>query len=338
MFDRKNAFSIKIEDSDNPNGNYDINSFVVVGNDLFFFTESKIYRALTASTIDPTNKHPNTRHSYEKKYDIGSASPFVARVIIQFADIINFLYIPENEIKDLLSFIWNANQYLLNSFLIDTSIVKETTKLLPLCDKIIENHKNSSSIPALPQISNFEENVRVYLSNAKLFLIECFRLLNIFYKMPFNTRKAANFTTHLEWLEKKLGKDHRITQLISQDLDWIRLISECRNALEHSEKGQEVKFRNVSLLPGNKFSGPAWSCDLTKKLGFKFDFVDLINDLVTFSHNMLHFFEELFLVCVDEKLSKNNVLTLGKIPEENINTKCPVLYKVTLRKGFLNNK
>ena len=334
-FNRNDPFSIEIKNPDNPEEIDPINSSVVVGDDLFVIKENSIYRILTSETIDPKNNYPDTKHSYEKIFDLGASSPYVARAIIQFEEIIKFLSFNQSKQKDLLSHLWNANQYLLNAFDCDKSIVEEATNLLPKCDSIIEKHKNRSSIPALPQIPDLENKVRTYLNNAKLFLIESFRLLNIFYKMPFGGRKAAHFDSHLEWVKKNLGEKHSITKLISQDLEWIRLISECRNAIEHPEEGQEIKIRNISLSAGNKLSGPAWGYDLRKKLDIQFDSVDLINDLSVFSYNMLYFFEELFLICIDENLAIHKLWMLSRIPENKINKKCPIKYTVTLKNEFV---
>lgn len=335
MFKRNDAFSIEIKNPDNIEEVDPIHTSIVVDNELFVIKEKSIYRVMTADTIDPDHKHPDTKHSYEKIFDIGSSSPYLARVTIQFDEIIKFLSLPKKEHEKLLSYLWQANRYLLNAFVIDTFLVEETTKLMPICDKIIEENKSKSSIPAFPQIPDLEGNVRTYLNNAKLFLIESFRLLNIFYKMPFGGKKIAHFNSHLEWVEKHLGKDHHIVKMISRDLGWIRLISECRNALEHPEDGQEVKFRNLTLLPSNKFSGPGWSYDLTKKLNLKYDFVDLINDLSIFSHNMLHFFEGLFLISIDGKLADSKILALAEIPDKDISLNCPIKYRVTLKDACL---
>jgi hypothetical protein len=311
-----------------------INSSIVVDDELYVFKENSVYRIMTAESIDPDHEHPETKHSYEKIFDIGSSSPYLARITIQFDEIIKFLSLSKEEHQNLLSFLWQANRYLLNAFVIDTSLVKDTTKLMPVCDKIIEENKNKSCIPAFPQIPDLEGNVRIYLNNAKLFLIESFRLLNVFYKMPFGGKNVAHFNSHLGWIEKNLWKEHHIAKMIARDLGWVRLISECRNALEHPEKGQEVKFKNLTLLPGNRFSGPAWSYDLTNKLKIKYDFVDLIHDLSVFSYNMFHFFEELFLFSVNEKLANNKILALAEIPEKDINLKCPIKYKVILREEY----
>ncbi len=335
MFSRNDAFSLEIKDPNDSDEVDPINSSIVVDDELFVFKENSIYRIMTAETIDPGCKHLDTKHSYEKVFAIGSSSPYVARVIIQFEVIIKFLYLSKEEHNTLLSYLWQVNRYLLNAFVIDSFIVNQTTELMPICERIVEENKSKSSIPAFPQIPDLEGNVRIFLNNAKLFLIENFRLLNIFYKMPFGGKKVAHFNTHLEWAKKQLGEEHHITKMISGDLDWIRLISECRNALEHPEKGQEIKFRNLTLLPGNKFTGPSWSYDLSKKLKLKYDFVDLCNDLSVFSHNMLHFFEEFLLICVKEKLAESKILDLGKIPDQDVNLKCPIKYKVTLKEEYI---
>lgn len=337
MFNRNDAFSFKIKDPNNPDEVDPINSSIVVNDELFVIKENSIYRIMTAETIDPEGKHLDTKHSYEKVFSIGSSSPYVARVIIQFEEIIKFLSFSKQEHDKFLSFLWQANGYLLSAFLIDSFIVKKTNELIPECDRIIEENKSKSSIPAFPQIPDLEGSVRTYLNNAKLFLIECFRLLSVFYEMPFDGRKSAHFNKHLEWVNEHLGPEHNIVKMISNDLDWIRLISECRNAIEHPEEGQEVKIRNLTLLSGNKFSGPSWSYDLTKKLNIKYNFVDLINDLSTFSHNMLHFFEDFLLLCVKDKLIERTILDLGEIPEQKIDPKCPIRYKVTLKEKFIKN-
>lgn len=335
MFNREDAFSLEIRDQNNTNGVDPIHKLIVVDDELYVIKEKSIFRTLTAEVIDPENQHSDTRHSCEKVFDIGSKSPYVARLIMQFSEIIKFLPFDQNDIRKLLSYIWNANVYLLNSLSKDMAIVREATSLLAVCDKIIEQNKAKSTIPAFPQISDLESNIRAYLNNAKLFLVECFKLLNKFYEMPFNSKNSAHFDIHLEWAKKNIGKDHRITQMITSDLFWIRLISECRNALEHPEEGQKIKIRNLTLMQGNKVSGPTWSYDLTKKLDIKYDFVDLINDLSVFSNNMLYFFEEFLLICIEEKLTSSKMLTLAKLSEKSIDIRCPVKYIVTIKESYI---
>jgi len=274
MFNRNDAFSFAIRDPNNPDEVDPINSSIVVDDELYVIKENSIYRIMTADTIDPDRKHLDTKHSYEKIFSIGSTSPYIARVIIQFEEMIKFLSLQKEDQNNLLSYLWQVNKYLLTACEIESFIFTKTTELAPICDRIIEENKRKPSIPAFPQIPDLESNIRIFLNNSKLFLIECFKLLHIFYKMELNDREAAHFNTHLNWARKHLGEDHHISNMISDDLFWIRLISECRNALEHPEKGQEIKFRNMTLLPDNKFSGPSWSYDLTKKLNLKYDFVD----------------------------------------------------------------
>ena len=50
---------------------------------------------------------------------------------------------------------------------------------------------------------------------------------------------------------------------------------------------------------------------------------------------MLHFFEEITLLSIDEKLKENKMLTLYKLEESKVNKQCPVAYAITLRAEFL---
>jgi hypothetical protein len=337
MFNRNNPFSIEIKDPNNPDDVDPVNSLIVVNDQCFAIRENSVYRILTAETIDPEAKHPDTKHSYEKVYPIGSSSPFLARVTIQFNEIIKFISLPKKEHEKFILYLWQANKYLINAHIVEALILRKATELLVVCDNVIEENKTKPTIPALPQITDLEENVRIFFNNAKLFLIESFRLLNIFYQMPFGGRVVAHFDVHYEWAEKKLGGNHQITKMLSTDLPWIRHISECRNALEHPEEGQEINLRNFSILPGNKFTSPCWSYDLSKKLKLKQDFTDLCNDLCVFSDNMLHFFEDLLLLCVNEKLEKTKMLVLAQIQDNKLDSKCPIKYSVTLKEEFIKN-
>ncbi|MFA6815772.1 MAG: hypothetical protein WCS73_05705 [Lentisphaeria bacterium] len=167
---------------------------------------------------------------------------------------------------------------------------------MPKCDELIEKFKTKSTIPPLPKVPGLDEHVRIFFNNAKLFLIETFRILHIFYGLPFNGRNATHFTSHLTWLGKNLNSNHQITKLIQQDMSWIRLISESRNALEHPEEGQKIQIFNIRIMHDNKFSLPAWSYNLSKKLQKTQGQTDLINDFDVLLHNMLHLYPHFSLI------------------------------------------
>jgi len=335
MHNRDDAFSLQIVDPDFPENNTPLVTSLNIGDDLILFKTDGIYRSLIADTIDPESNYPKTSHTYEKIYSIGTESEYVSRVIVQFEKIIKFVKIKDQTTSDFIQIIWEANKLLLNSLNSFLKVYFSVKELMPKCDEFIEKFKIKSTIPALPKVPGLDEHVRFFFNNAKLFLIETFKILHIFYDLPFNDRNAAHFTSHLTWLEKNLNSDHQITKLIQQDMSWIRLISESRNALEHPEEGQKIQIFNMRIMPDNKFSLPAWSYNLSKKLQKTQGQTDLINDFEVLLHNMLHLYEDLLLISSSENLN-SKIVKLYKLPD--ISKKCPIHYKVTLNPEILDNK
>jgi hypothetical protein len=332
MFNRDAAISMQFSDPDNPEQEQCITHALNIGGQFLILTKTAIFRMLTAETVDPERKHPDTRHSYEKLYSIGTQTPMIARTIIQFEEILG-LAIQEREQKEkLLLQVWECTKILLACEKSLYHIYSNTMDLMPKCDQVIETHKNKANIPALPKIPDLDTHVSEFLLNGKLLLINSFNFLHDFFGMPFNGKNAAHFDKHQQWIEKQFGKVHPIHQMISDDINWIRLISECSNAIRHPEKGQTIEVENITLKPGNQFSIPAWRYDLTKKgLGRQDDFTDLLHNFGIFEHNMVTFFEELLILCIQEKIKDHPIFSLYKKKAEHVQQDCPVLYEINLK-------
>jgi hypothetical protein len=86
MFNRDSAISLEIKDPDDPDQEHHIKHMLSLEAQLLIFSITGIFRALTADTIDPERTHPDTRHSHEKIYSVGTSSGLVARTIIQFKE------------------------------------------------------------------------------------------------------------------------------------------------------------------------------------------------------------------------------------------------------------
>lgn len=336
MPNRDDAFSLQIVDPDFPENSTSIVTSLNIGEDLFLFKTDGIYKLLTADTIDPESSFSNTSHTYEKIYPIGTESEYVSRILIQFEEIVKFVNFKDTTVSEYIQTIWESNKLLLNSLNSLVKVYSSVNELSPRCNELINRFQSEPTMPPLPKVQDLEEHVRNFFNNAKLFLIEIFRILHVFYDLPFNGRNAAHFTSHLTWLEKNLNNGHQITSLIQQDMDWIRLISESRNALEHPEEGQKVNIYNIRIMPDNKFSLPSWSYDLSKKLGKTKDKTDLIHDFEVLLHNMLHLYEDILLIASSENFNSKAVV-LYKLNKQDISTNCPIHYRATLKKELLDN-
>jgi len=331
MFDRNSAFSMEIRDPSDPEDKSPIVQMLTIGNELLFFKESSIHRALTADTIDPEKSDLTTRHSGEILYSVGAANSFVARMILQFRDMIGLAIYQTARENEVIQHVWEANKLLLECEKAFYHIYKHTMELMPKCDEIVEANKSKSAIPAMPKVPDLETHVSDFLINGKKFLVAAYRLLELFYQMPMDGKNEAHFDKHRVWIEAKLGKEHPIYKTLESAEPWVRLIAECSNAVRHKETGLKLEIQNFALNPGNKISSPGWRYDLTKKgLERHDDYTDLIVDLDVRIYNMLTFFEEVLLLCLQGEL-KDAALMIFRIPNEKINPKCPIAYEVNLR-------
>jgi len=120
--------------------------------------------------------------------------------------------------------------------------------------------------------------------------------------------------------------------MLEQDKEWVKKIAEIRNAIQHPEKEQRIEIKNLTLMPGNKFSTPAWKYDLTKKnIGKQSDWTDLVHDFNVYLYNILTFFEELLILSLKDKFLKNSFLDIYKKNEKDILKECPMVYEVNKR-------
>ena len=323
---------MEIRDPDNPDDNSPIVQMLTIGNELIFFKETSIHKALTADTIDPQKSKMNTRHSHELLYSVGASNSFVARMILQFHDMIRLALPGGSNADDLIQRVWDDNKLLLECEKSFYHIFRHTIDLMPKCDEIIEAHKDKPSIPAMPKVPDLKTHVSDFLINGKKFLVAAHRLLNVFYDLPLNGNNEAHFGKHASWIKRNLGDNHPIYETLTANNRWIRLISECSNAIRHDEPGLRLEVKNFSLEAGNKFSAPAWRFDLTKKgLENQKHYTDLIYDLDVRIYNMLTFYEEILILCLKDELEGNKLLDIFRINEDLINPKCPSLYEINLK-------
>ncbi|MGR5062005.1 hypothetical protein [Photobacterium sp. DNB22_13_2] len=335
-YDRDSAFGFEVKDPDNPDIQDAIIETLVIGESLYLLKANSIFRMLTADSIDPHRTELETKHSYEKIFDFGCASEYVARVLMQAAKLAPYISNADMDKDQVLSHIWGMNRLLLNCRKVVVELEDLYQDLIPKCNKIILVNQNNDFMPALPKIPELESRVRVFLTNAKLVLIDTFKFLSLFYSIPITDRNESHFNKHLEFLSDRLGTNNEIVKLLSQDMDWIRLLSECRNAIEHSGTGQSIEIENFGIKPGNRFCSPAWTYDLTKKLEIKNGPHDLLNDLDVLCSNMMHLIEDILVLVTVENLESHPILELYKLNETSIKPECPLRYDVTIKSKLVN--
>jgi len=331
-FDRNSAFSINLADP-GANEKGPIHSMITIEDRLFCFSEKSIKEILTAEKIDPENESPDTRHSFQTIYNIGTSNSFVARTIIQSNEILNSLILKEGiDKQQILKQVWICSKLLFTCEESFHRIFTQTSELMHQCDDLISNHKEKTFIPQLPQVVDFEQHVVSFLGHAKRCLEASHKLFCIFYNSP---DFAANFKSYRDWITKNKPDCKELIRILEQDKNWIQLIAWYRNALDanHSQPKFRVTIENFKLHNGNKFSNPSWRYDFRAKKNGDLQEVasDIITDMDIHLTNLLTFFEEIFLLCIQDNWDDRFKFRLFKHPEDKINKKCPLLYFVSLK-------
>lgn len=331
-FDRNSAFSINVSDP-NSNDKDSIHSMITIEDRLFCFAEKSIKEILTAETIDPDNEYPETRHSFQTIYNIGTANSFVARTIIQSNEILNSLILKDGlDKQEILNHIWACSNFIISCEDSFNKIFIQTNELMYKCDEIITKHKGGTFIPQLPQVDDLNQHVVSFLGNAKRFLEASHSLFCIFYGSPYYD---ANFKCYRDWINKNKPECKELIRVLEQDKEWIQLLAWYRNALDvnHSQPRFMVTINNFKLHKGNKFSNPSWRYDFRAKNGGNLQEIasDIITDMNIDLTNLLSFFEEIFLICVKDNWDTRFQFELFRRPEEKIDKKCPLLYFVSLK-------
>jgi len=329
---RNDAFSINIADNSSDK-NDSVQYLINLQGSFFSFTNNGISELLPAEKIDPDNLHSDTRHSYQKIYSIGCENSYVARTIIQTKQILDSLILNKSLDKQtILNHVWDCSKLLFKCEESHYNIYGDIMKLMPVCDSVIEQGKKGSSISTLPQVNDLEGQVAIFLGNAKRYLEKTHELLCLFYKASNND---ANFEAYRAWTGKNMPDRNTIIELLEQDKDWIQIIAWSRNALEinHSEPQFDVKIENFKLNPGNKFSSPRWKYDFSARQGpVHNDFSDILIDMDVYLSNLLTFFEELFVCCIQDSCDEKYNFEICKQQSQNIDIKCPTVYFVSRKR------
>lgn len=331
-FDRDGAFSIELG-TDKENG---IQQMLTLNENLYVFSTKKIYRVRTANDVDPARQAPETRHSYQEIYPVGCSNAFVARSIIQAKRILDGVILkPELAKAKLLDSVWDTTQLLLQCENAHFRIYNETLSLLTEVDDLVERSKSLTAIPSLPQVIDLDERVSSFLGSGKRFLEKAHALLCIFYDCP---DQGSNFRAYREWMSANRRGSKQVVDLLSGDQEWIRFVAESRNALSvnHARPKFVLEVQNFTLRPGNKVSAPSWRYDLSERGGPVQDYwSDIVKDMDTHLHNMLTFFEELYILCVLDNRDQRLPIEFGvyRIPADEVSEKCPVLYVARATRG-----
>jgi hypothetical protein len=261
----------------------------------------------------------------KKISNVGSSNPIVARLSLQFDEIINFYNLPDGVRKDIVHVLRNdIQQRLLACEKIAIELNNEIVDELKTIKEKGLKTQSSGKVLELPHIIRLEERIEAYLYNAKSCLRDILKIYNIVFGTDFT---EARYDRAIKWASEKFGEEDALTRLLKADQGlWIPQVVKIRNAVEHPGghsgflrvQNFEAKLDNAQVT----ITEPAW--------GLNDDIPTIIRgDLLVFINNILELAEDVVLSALD-KVGKPARLVILEIPKDQRNEEAPIRFRMGL--------
>lgn len=257
--------------------------------------------------------------------DVGSCNPIVARLSLQFAELIEFYNLDESKKESIIELLTGDIQKRLLSC--HKEALEVTNEISDALNKIKENGlpiQSGGRVIESPHIIRLEERIESYLYNAKSCLRDVLKVYNILFDTNFT---EARYDKAIQWATEKFGENDGITKFLTTDHDhWIHQLVKMRNAVEHpGGYSGHLHIQNFEIVTSNGKKGitePTWNLND--------DVATLIRkDLFVFVENILELIEDVVISAL-EKFGKSPILAIIEIPKDKRREEAPIRFRMGL--------
>lgn len=177
--------------------------------------------------------------------------------------------------------------------------------------KELEAHRQrpkNAIIVSVPQMLRLEEECHNFLYEAKSFVRDLLKVINVLYGTAFveaseyypPKKPVKGKQSLIEFAETKFGPNDYKTERFRYMLDTVERIVNYRNAVEHpGGRAGTLHIRNFRLDPNGKFSEPGWWIE---KDGIKGVESSIGFDLFAITENLLMLGEEVVVLWAQDNL------------------------------------
>ena len=257
--------------------------------------------------------------------DYGASNPICARLTLQINELLKFCKISEKQKENVFGvMLLNVVTKLMVCFRIKEQLTKEIrAHQKKIDDKGLEFQAQGRAY-TLPSIIDLQHQAETFLYNAKSALRDFTAIFLIFFSKDF--KNEARYDKVLKWAKKKFGNADSFSKMLTDDQAWITKIVKMRNAVEHI--GGHSGILHIENFVGEENGRtvfviePVWYLNSDKK-------VPIAHDMDVLVTNLLTFFEETLILCI-EKFPSGFPIGFSVIPEAERDPTCPIQFRVTL--------
>jgi hypothetical protein len=256
--------------------------------------------------------------------DYGTSNPILARLAMQFEKLMEFHNISEKQRREIFQVMLTE---IVPKVVVCSRIKEQLTKEIRGHQKLIDEKglefQAQGRAYTLPSVVDLRHHAETFLYNAKSALREFTAVFQILFSKDF--QPEVRYDKVHKWAEMKFGSKDAFSKMLTDDLPWIKRLASMRNAVEHpgGHSGtlhvdnftSEEKDRTVLVIE------PMWYLNSEKKS-------PIAHDMEVFVANLLTFFEESLLLCI-QKLPSRFPVAIVEIPEAQRDPQCPIRFTIT---------
>lgn len=256
----------------------------------------------------------------------GTATPCVARTMIQTADLVQAFPLDEAKKKEIIEISHDVMLKLIACLDEAEPIIKAVEQGKATIASGVKTNPAGTAMQ-LPAVTDLRAHVEGFLYNVKAALREIARLFGPFYGQKFDHR----FQKIRKWAEATYGPDDPLTAFLHADAAWIERVIGMRNAVDHPGSGAGTlfveDFKVVGAKPALEVSEPMWRLDSEVPSA-------IASDMAVIVDNLLTLFEDLITDALT-RLAPNGPIVIYEVPAAERNPKMPVRYRVGLNEASI---
>lgn len=237
-------------------GTGDITAMCSCGEFLEVYKEDMTFRVRSPESIDPSRTNPNALFVAAASDRVGSASPTVARVLLQGRNILDAAFFQHKIDKpSVVQALHACKEALVVCEKVAARVASQVGMIIgEIKASGLKRDSRGRALNPFPQVSELEADATAFLIHAKRSIQAICRLPSMF--LPVQA-KDNNFDALGRTLTAAIGSQAPVTEFVQTNAPGVRYLIELRNYQEHPDAKRTV-IENFAVMPNGTISVPMW--------------------------------------------------------------------------------
>jgi hypothetical protein len=313
---RDSGFSMELRE-----GTGGITAMCACGDFMEFYKEDTTFRVRTPESIDPERTNPNATTVAAVSDNVGSASPVVARVLLQGRDILQMAIFAQTVDKDaIVRRLHACKEALVVCEKVGTRVASRAKEIIEKVQTTgLQRDRRGGALNPFPQVPELEPDATSFLIHAKRAILEICRLPPLLLPVP---AKDSNFDKLGNTLAAAIGPEAAVTKFVRNNAATVAYLIDLRNFQEHPD-AKRTTISNFAVMPDNSMSVPMWHVSGETPQ-------PIHEEMPAATEFLVRMAEEMLLYLVLHTVDKRWPFIIEHVDATQANPKVPIKYRLSI--------